>query len=329
MALLRQRRQPRPGRSGTHASFPRRVATLLTLTAVALAACTPGEAAVSVDLSRDLLPPAAAVPPRQQTGTWLFGFDERLEPKEDVRMNASLLNWLEEATGLSYGLRTTPESSSVVDELCGGRIQFAIAGTVSYLQANDRCGARILVRGINSEGQDTYRAAIIVGQNAAIDGVQDLRGRSFAFGAPNSTQGYLIPLLMLQQADIMLTDLSAYTFTGSHAATARAVTSGSFDAGGIQDTLAAGLAGRGLVRILALSDPYPSSGIIVGPNVPEKTAEIVKEALLTLDPLGSDGPALYHWDRSEMPLGFSTATDSDYATLRDVARDAGLLEPAS
>lgn len=289
-------------------------------------ACT-REPAIPVRLSENLVPADRVRPPVQEDGVWAFGFDRRLEPKEDVRMNASLLDWLEPRTGLTYRLHVTPRDGNVVDELCSGQVHFAIVGTVSYLQAHHRCGAHILVRGLNAEGQDAYRAAIIVPPGSELRDVANLRGHSFAFGAPNSTQGHLIPRLMLQQAGLTLSDLRAHTYTGSHAATANAVASGRFDAGGLQDTLARDLAARGLVRILTLSDPYPSSGIVVSPTVPAKTVEIVQQALLALGPTGADADFLYHWERSEMPRGFVLARDADYEELRRIAREIGLLEP--
>jgi len=242
-------------------------------------------------------------------------------------MNASLLNWLAARTGLTFRLHVTPRDGNVVEDLCSGKIHFAIVGTVSYLQAHHQCGAHILVRGINTEGQDAYRAAIVTARESKINDLAQLRGHTFAFGASNSTQGHLIPLLMLHSVGLNLTDLRSYTYTGSHVATANAVTSGRFDAGALQDTLARDLAARGLVRILALSDPYPCSGIVVRPDVPDKTQEIVRAALLQLDPQGADAAALYHWERSEMPFGFVPAQDADYGELRRVAGAIGLLEP--
>ena len=46
-----------------------------------------------------------------------------------------------------------------------------------------------------------------------------------------------------------------------------------------------------------------------------------------LDLAGIDADALHHWERSEMPLGFVPAQDEDYDTLRETAREFGLLEP--
>jgi len=259
---------------------------------------------------------------------WRIGFDRRLEPKEDVRQIASLARWLERRTGLPFYVHITPSGMTIVDELCAGEVDFAAVGTVSYLQAHDRCGVRILVRGRNREGKDRYRAAIIVPPTSDLQTLSDLRGRSFAFGAPNSTQGHLIPRLMLRDAGIALNDLSAFAFHDSHVATANAVISGRYDAGAVQDTLAYSLAARGLVRILALSDDFPSSGVVVAPHVPDKTVQLVRDALLALDPAGKDAAVLYRWDRTEMPLGFAPARDEEYAALREIARQIGILEPS-
>jgi phosphonate transport system substrate-binding protein len=304
----------------------KRILFLLTTGLFVLSACGP-QPDLSVDLTNNLVQESVWLTPSVNSAGWRIGFDQRLEPKDDVRQVASLTNWLARKTGLSFSVYISEQDGNVVDNLCAGKMDFAVAGTVSYLQANALCGAHILVRGRNLEGQDTYRSAIIVAPDSSIRSVQDLRGASFAFGAPNSTQGHLIPRLILQKAGLDLEDFSAYTYTGSHVATANAVTSGRYQAGALQDTLALDLARRGLVRILLMSDPYPSSGIVVGPYVPSQTAEIVQQALLQLDPTGVDAADLYQWSRTEMPLGFVQASDNEYDELRRIARLIGLLAP--
>lgn len=298
----------------------------LLLLIVLLASCAP-RPDLTLRLDENRRRESVWLPTPTHTSGWRIGFDPRLEPKDDVRQAASLADWLSRKTGLSFTVHVSEQDGSVVDDLCAGKVDFAMIGTVAYLQANDQCGASILVRGRNAEGQDTYRAAIIVAPESPLQSIQDLRGVSFAFGASNSTQGHLIPRLMLQQAGIRLEDFSVYTYTGSHAATANAVTSGRYQAGALQDTLALDLARRGLVRILVMSDPYPSSGIVAGPHVPPQTAEIVRKALLQLDPTGADTDLLYQWARTEMPLGFVTARDDEYEELRRIAQLIGLLAP--
>ncbi|MBI2759053.1 MAG: phosphate/phosphite/phosphonate ABC transporter substrate-binding protein [Chloroflexi bacterium] len=278
-----------------------------------------------VDLSDNLVKESVWPTVTVDSADWLIGYDPRLEPKDDVRQVASLAKWLQKQTGSSFGVFIPSPDENVVDDLCAGKTDFAVVGTVSYLQAHEQCGVQILVRGLNAEGKDTYRAAIIVAADSPLQTLPDLRGHTFAFGAINSTQGHLIPRLMLQQAGLALEVFRTYTYSGSHAATANAVTSHRVDAGALQDTLALELAQRGLVRILALSEPYPSSGIVVGPDVPEPIIESVQNALLEVDPTGVDTADLYEWWRTEMPLGFVRASDDEYQELRQIAETIGLL----
>lgn len=291
-----------------------------------LAACKGDERPFTIHLEQNLLAGESSAPTPTSSIAWSLSFDRRLEPKEDVRQMASLAGWLQQQTGLLFEVEAPRQGSTVVDELCAGVVDFAAVGTVSYLQAHHRCNAHILVRGLNARGEDTYRAAIVTPPGSTLENLAQLRGQSFAFGAANSTQGYLIPRLMLREAGISLDDLSAYAFHDSHVATANAIASGRYDAGGLQDTLAQDLADRGLLHILVLSNPYPASGIVAGPHVPAQTVALVRQALLDLDPT-SNAASLYHWERTEMPRGFVAAQDEDYDELRQVAADIGLLEP--
>ena len=237
------------------------------------------------------------------------------------------MEYLERETGYHFALHITPKDESLVREIGDKQIDFAVVGTLTYLQAHEQYAARMLVRGVNAEGENDYRAVIVTRPDSEIASLNDLSNHSFAFGASSSTQGHLIPRMMLEQAGIELTALKGFDYTGSHAETANFVISGRADAGGMQDTLAQSLASRGLLRILSWSDPFPSSGILVGDHIPAEVAEKVRQALLRFDPLGIDQAQLYHWERTEMPNGFTTTEDRDYDVLRAWAEKFELLTP--
>ncbi len=295
------------------------------LMVIALAACQP-KAEYTVQLWTNTLQEESVSPIISASAQYQIGYDRRLEPKDDLRQLASLARWLESQTGYSFGILIANPNQSIAQALCEGKADFAVVGTVSYLQAHELCGVRIMVRGLNLEGKDNYRAAIVVSAESQLSTLSDLRGHSFAFGAYTSTQGHLIPRLMLKKAGVELSEFSRYVYTGSHTATANAVSSRQVDAGALQDTLALSLAQRGLLRILALSEPYPSSGIVVAPQVPAAVVEQVQQALLRLQPLGKDADLLYDWQRTEMPLGFVQASDADYQELYQIAKRISLLE---
>lgn len=263
----------------------------------------------------------------REPGVIYFGFDRRLDPSEDVRMYAPFLRYLERQTGYRFKLYVTEKNGSVVEDLGTARIQFAAIGTMSYLEANKRYGVQALVRGRTDQRKGEYRALIITRPDSSIRHLSDLKGKSFAFGARTSTQGHLIPRIMLKEMGLDIKDLSAFEYMGSHFEVANAVMSGRYDAGGIQDTLGRDLARRGLVRIVATSDYFPSSTISAAPNLAPEIVARVRNALLAFDPRDKDKEGLYHWEQSEMPFGFVEATEQSFDKVRSWAEELGLLGP--
>lgn len=259
--------------------------------------------------------------------TIVFGFDKRLEIKEDIKMYVSLLEYLERETGYEFELHVTPSDSKIVDELGSGEVDIAAVGTLGYLQANELYGADIMVRGLNDSGEDTYQAVIITSPESSVSQLADLAGKSFAFGDSASTQGSLIPSLMLSNEGIGFGDLGYYQHFSSHSEVADAVLRGDFDAGSIQDTLAFYLESKGLIKILAISDKYPSSGIVASASMAdeEEKIRVIEKALLSFDPKGKDSEGLYKWDMTEMPCGFAPAKSEDYEEMRHMATVLGLL----
>ena len=264
--------------------------------------------------------------PKRNSDTFRFGFDLRASPEEDARQYLPFLKYLERETGLRFELRFTPSNISIVDKLGKGVIQFAAVGSVSYIAAHRKYGDISLARGLNAEGRAEYQSVIIVAPDSPIRKVEDLRGKRFAFGSTTSTQGHLIPRIILTEHGISFDDLSGYGYTGSHRNCANAVALGQFDAGGMQDTMGRRMADNGIVRIIHTSKFYPSSGIAANKDVPPEVIEKVKQALLHFKPRGKDAEDLYHWDRTEMPNGFTEALDEDYADLREWSIRFGLID---
>lgn len=302
------------------------IALFFFLLSTLLAGCSnQGEKAIDIDLTNRSYTEVRSNSP-DSSDVIYFGFDRRLETKEDVKMYVPLLKYLEKETGYNFKIHVTPVKSSVVEELGQGKIQMAAIGTLGYLQASENYGAVITVKGLNIEDKDRYKAAIVARPDSPIMRISDIRGQSFAFGDPTSTQGHLIPRIMLSQKGIEMSSLKYYQNFASHSEVANAVMSGRFDAGGIQDTLAKSLETDGLLKIVAVSEEYPSSGIAFSKGVSGDVVSRITQALIKFDPEGEEKVGLYHWERSEMRHGFTQANDEDYNTLRNWADKFGLLK---
>lgn len=251
-----------------------------------------------------------------EEGILLFGFDIRSSLQEDARQYLPFLAYLEQATGYKFKLRFTAKDGKIVDDLGTGVIHFAAVGATSYIKAAEKYNVKPLVGGLNKEGKAEYRSYLVVRPDSKIKDLTDLYHQRFAFGSRTSTQGYLLPRIILYKNKIRMDDLKGHFFTGSHQRCAETVIAGKADVCGMQDTMAEDLARRGLVRILYRSEAYPSSGIAVNGDVPVEIQQKVKQALLDFDPIGKHAARLYHWDKTEMPKGFVSVTDLNYQKLR-------------
>ncbi len=261
-----------------------------------------------------------------KSNSYTFGFDLRASPQEDAAQYLSFLKYLESATGYHFKLHFTPKNSSTVNELGHNKIQFAAMGSFGYLKAQTKYSVVMLVRGVNQQNKAEYRSAFVVNPESSIQNLQEIKDKTLAFGSPDSTQGYLIPRIMLMKSGISLQDLQSYQFTGSHQRCAETVVAKKYDICGMQDTLAKILADQGMVRIIQFSAFYPSSGIVVNDSVPESVIQQVKQALLDFDPEGKHRHYLYHWERTEMPKGFTVSNESDFAKLRYWTKQFSLFE---
>ena len=262
----------------------------------------------------------------EETEGIVFGFDLRRSVKEDMRQYIPFLKYLEDATGYKFKLRFTPEDGRIADDLGGGIIQIAAVGADTYITVHKKYGAIALVQGLNKQNKAEYQSVLITEPDSNIHKIEDIKGRKFAFGSRSSTQGHLIPRIILAQHGITLDDLAKYEWTGSHRNCANAVSTGKFDAGGMQDVLGQELADAGIIRIFHTSKYYPSSGIVANKDVPPEIIEKVKKALLDFDPTGKHAEGLYNWDKTEMPNGFKEAKDEDYDELRKWAVKLGFIE---
>lgn len=255
-----------------------------------------------------------------------FGFDLRLGPKDDVKIYLPFLRYLEQYTGRRFSLRFTERYEDTVENLGKGITHLAALGPVNAILAIERHGASCLAVGLNNEGKPEYRAVIFTKTNSQVKRLADLRGKRFAFGDKFSTQGHIIPRKMIEDNGLTLKDLKSFTYTGSHANTAKAVLNGEYDAGGMQDALAKRLSEEGKIRVIAVSRPFPSSLICSNKDIDPVIVKNVKQALLSFSPRGKHSNTLVDWHKTEMPNGFTDFSEVSLDEIRLLVKRYGILE---
>ncbi|MBQ0799427.1 MAG: phosphate/phosphite/phosphonate ABC transporter substrate-binding protein [Porticoccaceae bacterium] len=258
-----------------------------------------------------------------------FGFELRNSIQEDAAQYLSLLTYLGEETGYTFKLHFAARHSSLTEDLGNNVVQLGAIGALGYLKAKSRFGVIPVVRGLSSNDKAEYQSFFVVRPDSAVNTLNDIKNHSLALGNKDSTQGHLIPRIMLYKIGLTLDDLASYQFTGSHYNCLQAVLLKETQVCALQDTLAEQYAEQGLVRIIKKSEYYPSSGIATNKNVPTEIIEKIRHALVRLHPLSEHKDRLYGWEKTEMSHGFITAREEDYTKLYHWALQFGFVTSGS
>lgn len=156
------------------------------------------------------------------------------------RMNSyqCLADYTTEVLGVETKLFAPADYNGVIQGLLGGTIDMAWLGASSYaatyLQDPDAVDP-VLIK-VNVDGSIGYHSIGFARVDSGIASLDDMEGKVFGFGDPNSTSGYLIPSIEIPQyKDGVTMESGEYfgevKFTGGHEQTIVAVNNGDIDGG--------------------------------------------------------------------------------------------------
>ena len=292
------------GQRGTPMPSPQTPAHLITLAVLLLVAAIAGPGATARDSIRvGMIPDAGST-------------------QVSVEEKAPLRDYLAKAMGRSVELIIPTNYNATVEALGNDTLDFAYLGGLTYIKAHARYGVVPIVQ---READREFHALFIAQSGSSIQTLQDLKGRTFAFGDINSTSGHLMPFEVLQRAGIDVSKDLKFRYTGSHPATAKAVEAGAVEAGALDESVYqamlkdAKLDGA-KIRVFFTTPPFVDYVWVARKQVDAAVRDKFGEAFLALLP-GRD-------DRIMSILRgqkFVPATDDQYDTLRRVATDLKLF----
>jgi phosphonate transport system substrate-binding protein len=234
-------------------------------------------------------------------------------------------DYLSEQLGRDVELTVPTSYGAVVEAMVNNELDLAYFGGLTYVQARNRGEVTPLVTEINPRtGNATYRSVIIVPVDSDVQEVSELEGRDFAFGSASSTSGSLYPAITLRDAGGIdyRTDLSNFTYTGGHDATAQAVANGGVDGGGLEDRILYDLIEDGAVdgdsvRVIEESEPIEGYPWVVRHALSDELKEQIVQAYLDIDDL-----ALLDLLRAD---GYESVEPEDYDYIEEQAIELDLL----
>lgn len=233
-----------------------------------------------------------------------------------------LAEYLGNRIGRKIDIKVAIDFQGAVRDIGQGVTQFCFMTPSTYVEANLKYGAKVLVKALR-EDKPFHHAVIITKSDSEIRDISDIKGRSFAFGDPHSTSSHIVPRAMLLAAGIDIKDLLYYNYLGHHGEVARAVLSGTFEAGGVMESTAKELKDKGL-RLVKFSEEIPEFNICVAAGLDQDVARELKSALVSLRDDRPEGSAVLK-AINEQYTGFTEASDGDYQNVRLMMSKIGLL----
>lgn len=153
-----------------------------------------------------------------------------------LRSNECLRSKVEAALGVPTKLFAPADYNGVIEGLIGGNLDLAWLGASAYAKVyltDPKIVEPILVKQ-NLDGSIGYYSIGFARVDKGVKSLDDMKGKVFAFGDPNSTSGYLIPKVEISASGFSMKPGEYFgdvKFTGGHEQTIVAVANGDVDAG--------------------------------------------------------------------------------------------------
>jgi phosphonate transport system substrate-binding protein len=200
-------------------------------------------------------------------------------------------------------------------------------GGFTYVQSKIRTkGATIP---IVQRQEDAAFTSKFITANSAIKSLADLKGHTFAFGAPSSTSGHLMPRHFLLEAGINPDkDFKTVAYSGAHDATVAFVQAGKADAGVLNASVWDKLVEQHKVdptkvRVFAVTPPYFDYNWTVRGGLDPALRKKLTDAFLRLDPANPEQREIMALQRT---VKYIPTRAENYAGIETAARAAGLIQ---
>jgi len=187
-----------------------------------------------------------------------------------------LTKYLSKRLNKNVVLKLSPDMGAAITEAANGTVDIAYLTPVAYLRAHAKGNAQLIAKTVTN-GKASFKLMIVVKENSPIKKIEDLVGKSFAFGDRRA----LLQRATVVGSGIKLEQFSQYRFIGHYDNIARAVMNNDFDAGILKDTKAYKWQEKGL-RILHSSPALPPYNIVASKNVNAATVKELKHIFLSL-----------------------------------------------
>jgi len=248
-------------------------------------------------------------------------------PTELQRKFAPLGKYLEAQTGIKVVFTPVSDYAAVVESLATKKIDLAWLGGFTFVQAKIRTNGTAIP--IVQRAEDAVFTSKFITADPAIKSVADLKGKTFAFGAPSSTSGSLMPRFFLQQAGLNPEkDFKNVAYSGAHDATVAFVAAGKAEAGVLNASVWEKMVEQNKVdtskvRVFSTTPTYFDYNWTVRGDLDPALVKKLSDAFLKLDPANPEHKEILALQRASK---FVPTKKENYEGIEKAAHSAGLLK---
>jgi phosphonate transport system substrate-binding protein len=252
------------------------------------------------------------------------------DPEQLQRIYGAVAAYLSKELGIPVEYKPVTDYTASVTAFKVSDLDLVWYGGLTGVQT------RLLVPGaeaiVQRDIDEQFHSVFIAGTATGIDSLADLKGRTFTFGGESSTSGRLMPQYFLSEEGIKLSDFKGQPgFSGSHDKTLGLVTSGTYDAGVLNEQVwksrqADGTVDPTKVKAMYVTPSYHDYHWIVHPYVTRRygreMVERIRAAFLTLDPAVPEYKEVLDLFGANK---FIATNNDNYKQIEQVGREIGLI----
>jgi phosphonate transport system substrate-binding protein len=250
-------------------------------------------------------------------------------PTELMRIYSPFADYLQQQIGIPVQFTPVVDYAATVEGMAADKLDLVWFGGLTHVQARIRTKNTAYAIAMREEDLK-FTSVFITNPQANIKSLQELKGKTFAFGSAGSTSGHTMPRYFLLKAGIVPEqDFSKFSYSGAHDATALWVQSGRVDAGALNSSVwdklvATKKVDNSQVFVFWTTPPYVDYNWTVRGNLDTGLVEKIKQAFLTLDRSNSDHAKLLDLHRATRYV--AVESEDIFQPIEEAARQGGLIK---
>ncbi|MDQ3828192.1 MAG: putative selenate ABC transporter substrate-binding protein [Candidatus Tectomicrobia bacterium] len=250
-------------------------------------------------------------------------------PTELMRIYTPFAEYLQREIGIPVRFTPVVDYAATVEGMAANKLDLVWFGGLTHVQARIRTGNTAYAIAMREEDLK-FKSVFVTNPQAKIQSLEELKGKTFAFGSAGSTSGHTMPRYFLLKAGIVPErDFSKFSYSGAHDATALWVQAGRVDAGALNMSVWEKLVetkkvDTSQVFVFWTTPPYVDYNWTVRGDLDKGLVDKIKQAFLKLEPSNPEHAKLLELHRATRYV--AVESEDIFKPIEEAARQGGLIK---